>query len=303
MPLALTPLVITRPIAQARAWQASLQPLLPARTCHVLPLIEIAPPSAPLRQGVAQCWQMLAQFHAAVFVSPAAVEHFFAAQPHAIQPWQQHGVRAWAVGAGTRQALLHAGVAAHAIDSPPDDAPQFDSEALWPLVQPQLAHCARSGKRILRVRGADAPACAASKPSPLPLGMGMRLETCRTSGGTAHAVVPQAGNGRDWLGAAIQQVGVGLHSVAAYCRQRPVWSERQMQEAQALAQAPAVWLFSSSLAVQHLAASLPAWGWAQASALTTHPRIAEHAQALGFGQVLTTRPTVADVVRCLQSCP
>lgn len=267
------PLILTRPIAPARVWQAALQAQLPERACHVLPLIEIVP-VADLhgQQRLRQCWHGLARYHAAVFVSPAAVEHFFAAQPQAAQLWQQQGLRAWGVGPGTQRALLDAGVPAQLIDSPAADALQFDSEALWPLVQPQLAACVQAGRFILRVRGAD-----------------------DASDGDGH--------GRDWLGSAIAQAGVGLHSVAAYVRQRPVWSAQQAQAAADLARVPAVWLFSSGLAVQQLASLLPAVNWAHATALATHPRIAQAAQALGFGQVRTCRPSLPGVVQSLQSAP
>jgi uroporphyrinogen-III synthase len=36
-------------------------------------------------------------------------------------------------------------------------------------------------------------------------------------------------------------------------------------------------------------------------ALATHPRIAEAARALGFAEVITARPALADVVRALES--
>lgn len=279
------PLIITRPAGPAQLWRAALQAQLPGRTCHVLPLIEIAPVAEPhWQQKLHQCWQELAHYHAAVFVSPAAVEHFFAAQPQAASRWQQQALRAWAVGPGTRRALLDVGVPTQLIDSPLDGAQQFDSEALWPLVQPQLAACKQVGKRILRVRGMDEEANDGDN-----------------SGGFAGD--KSAGNGRDWLGAAITQAGVGLHSVAAYVRQRPVWGADQMRAASALASEPAVWLFSSGLALRHLAELLPAQDWAHATALSTHPRIAQTAQAMGFGRVLACRPSLPDVVQSLQSAP
>lgn len=271
------PLILTRPAESGRMWQAALQAQLPGRTCHVLPLIEIAPVAdSRLQHKLHDAWQELARYHAAVFVSPAAVVHFFAAQPHAASRWQQQALRAWAVGPGTRRTLLDVGMPDALIDSPPANAPQFESEALWPLVQPQLALCAQAGQRVLRVRGMDGDA------------------------GDDNA---GDGHGRDWLGNAIAQAGVGVHSVVAYVRQRPVWSAHQVQQAAALAAVPAVWLFSSSLALQHLAALLPGQSWAHAMALATHPRIAQAAQALGFGQVRVCRPSLPDVVQSLQSAP
>lgn len=282
----LLPVIITRPSVQAQQWREALQLRLNgARTCHALPLIAIGPMADPLLQlRLQRCWQELALFHAAVFVSPAAVESFFAVIPAATATWQEKGLRAWAVGPGTRHALLQAGVAPECIDSPNDSAAQFESETLWPLVQPQLAHCLRSGKKILRVRGTDWPA------------------TSIPPSGTADEAL-SGGTGRDWLGAAIRHAGVELESVATYRRQLPAWNSEQAQTARSLAGTPAVWLFSSSLALRNLAHLFPGAPWMAAVALATHPRIAGQAQRLGFGQVITCRPTPDDVVQSLQSCP
>jgi uroporphyrinogen-III synthase len=66
-----------------------------------------------------------------------------------------------------------------------------------------------------------------------------------------------------------------------------------------------VWLFSSAQAVANLGVRLPGQNWAQARALTTHPRIAAAAQKSGFGVVYESRPTLSDVVTALQGkfCP
>ena len=282
MPL---PVIITRPAAQAEHWRmALLQRLNDCRVCHTLPLIAIEPVTDPLLQlRLKRYWQELSQFYAAVFVSPVAAESFFSAIPAATATWQKKGLRAWAVGPGTRHALLQAGVAPQCIDSPDDCAAQFESEALWPLVQPQLAHCLRSGKKILRVRGTDRPA------------------TFIPSDVATESLA--SGTGRDWLGAAIRHAGVGLESVAAYRRQLPAWNGEQTRMAHSLVGTPAVWLFSSSLALRNLAVLLPGAPWASAVALATHPRIAGLAHRLGFRQVVTCRPTLDDVVQSLQSYP
>lgn len=66
-------------------------------------------------------------------------------------------------------------------------------------------------------------------------------------------------------------------------------------------QQPAWWLFSSSECLGHLADLAPHLSWQAHTALATHPRIAQQAQALGFGQVRTVRPTLDDVHRFIQS--
>src|SRR5690606_22046772 len=84
--------------------------------------------------------------------------------------------RFWAPGPGTAKALMVAlaerGVTADRIDSPPEDAEQFDSEALWPVVREQV----RSGSRVMIVRGTSDASLVSAAPS-----------------------AAQPGHGRDWL--------------------------------------------------------------------------------------------------------
>ena len=132
--------IVTRPAAEAADWVEALR----ARgfDALALPLIDIRPPQD--RGPVDAAWSRLASYRAAMFVSANAVRGFFGAAG----AWP-HGLRAWATGPGTRQALVAAGVAPSLVDTPPADAAQFDSEALWPLVQGQC----RTGDRVLLVRG------------------------------------------------------------------------------------------------------------------------------------------------------
>jgi len=81
--------------------------------------------------------------------------------------------RAWAPGPGTARALQQAGWPAARLDSPPTEAAQFDSEALWQRVAPQV----RPGARVLI--GARARGGQTSEPGPAP-GPGPRL--ARTAG-------------------------------------------------------------------------------------------------------------------------
>ena len=289
------PVVITRPSKQAQQWCAHLQPTLgSAATLLALPLIDIVSLSHDMAQNsFLALWRKLHTYHAAIFVSVPAVEHFFASQPDAAARWNALALRAWAPGPGTRQALLDAGVQAALIDCPPDHAAQFDSETLWPLVKPQLQmqmqppsqspHVAAARHvfrvlRVLRIRGTDVPA------------------------GMDTSQQPDVGTGRDWLSQAIVQAGALVDSMAVYRRQLPVWDAAQRQAAQKLAQQPAVWVFGSSLALQNLATLLPGQPWQAASAIVTHPRIAAKAHALGFGCVAISRPTWPDIAQSIQSC-
>jgi uroporphyrinogen-III synthase len=136
-------LIVTRPAAQAEASVQALRAL--GQDAVALPLIGIAAvaDTGPLREA----WERLPGCAMAMFVSANAVQHFFAVAP---APWPA-GVLAGATGPGTVAALRQAGVPAEAVVAPPDDAPRFDSEALWQL----LAAHDWAACRVLIVRGED----------------------------------------------------------------------------------------------------------------------------------------------------
>jgi uroporphyrin-3 C-methyltransferase len=137
--------IVTRPPAQAAGWVAQLRQR--GVDAVALPLIGIAPAAdaAPLHAA----WQALAGTALVVFVSPNAVEHFFAARP-AGAAWPETA-RAGSTGPGTSAALRAAGVPAAQIAEPAADAPSFDSEALWA----RIAGDDWQGRRVLVVRGED----------------------------------------------------------------------------------------------------------------------------------------------------
>ena len=148
-------IIVTRPEREALAWTEQLQ----ARGLDAvaLPLIAIGPaPGNDLRQ----CWDTLHSFDAAMFVSSNAAQYFFESK-QALAPvrWSQIApkTRAWSPGPGTARTLLAAGVPPHVLDTPPPDAGQFDSEALWDVVHNQV----RPGHRTLVVRGQEGDADAA----------------------------------------------------------------------------------------------------------------------------------------------
>ncbi len=269
--------IITRPEPQASEWaQALQQDLGPRAQVLVLPLIEIAGVEHPAyRERPQVAWEQLPETAAAFFVSVPAVEHFFAAVPDAAARWNALQVRAWAPGRGTLHALLAAGVSPERIDSPPQDAAQFDSETLWPLIQPQLAAARAAGQCVLRVRGTDDP--------------------------QPDAIHPDYGSGRDWMGEQLVQAGITVRTVVAYQRQAPRWTDAQREAVRQLADARHLWLWSSSQALQNLQKLLPQQDWSRACALATHPRIAGKAAAAGYQSVLQTRPTLHDVSQSIQS--
>jgi uroporphyrinogen-III synthase len=271
--------VVTRPAGDAQAWVDALKAA--GHDALALPLIEVGP--ATHRQPVEQAWEQWAEFQAVMFVSAQAVRYFFDSQPaamradagHAASLTWTHGPRCWATGPGTLKALLQAGVPEACIDSPAADATQFDSEALWQRVSVQV----KAAKPVLIVRGhdvSDAPSMASSS--------------------TAFV-----GTGRDWLAQQLQAAGASVQFVVAYERRAPVWSAEQKAQACEATTNGSVWCFSSSQAIEHLAQTLPAQSWVKARCIATHPRIAQTAQALGFGEIQMSKPSLADLLVSLES--
>lgn len=249
----------------ARGWAA-----------RALPLIDIVEPRD--RQILATLNQVRAHWldwSALMFVSPAAVHHFFA-QAVPVSPTPEPATRFWAPGPGTArvlaEALVQHGVSPACIDAPPADAAQFDSEHLWPVVAPQV----RGDTRLLVVRGASVEAALDERRGP-------------------------AGNGRDWLIQRCQSQGATVEACVAYERHAPRWTPALRAEAEAGAAAGSLWLFSSSEALAHLSEGLPQTDWSHAAAICTHERIAASARAAGFVQVIRSRPALSDVLGTLES--
>lgn len=255
--------IVTRPEHDALTWVADLR----ARGVDAvaLPLIRIALAADP--QPVQAAWRQLGRYTAVMFVSGNAVKQFFEANRSVVPvEWTPDAIntRAWATGPGTAHALRKAGVAADSIDAPPADAGQFDSEALWQVVQGQV----RRGDRVLLVRGAGA------------------------DGQTA---------GRDWLARTLGDAGAQVDTVQAYARCTALLDSAQLALARDAASDGSVWLFSSSEAIGGLATLLPGLDWSGARAIATHPRIAQAARQAGFGVVCESRPTLADVMASIES--
>lgn len=271
--------IVTRPEVEAASWvQALLAEGWPAQA---LPLITIAEPAeAAVRERLAQARAHWLDADAIMFVSAAAVQHFFSGAVQAPQGGLFR-TRFWAPGPGTARALALAlaarGLGPELIDAPAADAAQFDSESLWPVVAPQLV----PGRRVLIVRGASLDAV--------------------TTHPSAPAGQALAGHGRDWLIRQCQSAGAQVDACVAYERRAPVVTPALQARLSAESAPGSVWLFSSSEALAHLRSMAPHVNWTQASALATHPRIAATARAAGFASVVETRPALPDVLRALES--
>jgi uroporphyrinogen-III synthase len=136
--------LVTRPQPQADQWVRKLAAL--GVQAVGVPLLDIGAPADP--EAVLQAWSRLATYRAVMFVSPNAVERFFAASPGGA-PWPE-GVWAAGTGPGTQAALVQAGVRRAQVLSPPADGGKFDSESLWPLLAERGPW---AGASMLIVRG------------------------------------------------------------------------------------------------------------------------------------------------------
>jgi len=266
-------LIVTRPAPEAQAWVEGLRER--GWPAQALPLIHIGEPETPAEQEGLRHWR--AHWHQAdaiLFVSGAAVSHFFASG--VAPPCDRSHTRFWAPGPGTArllaQALDRLGIDAAQIDSPPADAAQFDSEHLWPQVASQVG----PDRLVLIVRGASPEQDSAE----------------------AGAI---AGSGRDWLIQQCLERGAKVEGCVAYVRRAPVLAPADQSLIDAARALGSVWLFSSSEALRPLRALRAEADWSLASALVTHPRIGEAAHEAGFGQVLISRPALSDVIRTLES--
>jgi len=119
----------------------------------------------------------------------------------------------------------------------------------------------------------------------------------------ARVLIVRGTSGRDWFAARLGEHGASVHWVAAYRRSAPRLDAASSAVLAAALADPGrhLWFFSSSEAIDHLAALSPETCWAEAGALATHPRIAERARRMGFGRVTEARPSLAAVAACIQS--
>jgi uroporphyrinogen-III synthase len=263
-------LIVTRPTQQTADWLTALQ-AAGHSTSH-LPLIDIAAADGAADDAAWQAALESAQpWRAIMFVSSNACAYFYkknsASPPARYEKFAINlivnpaSLRIWATGPGTVLALQAAGVPRSKIDAPAHDAEQFDSEALWQVVQHQI----QPASRVLIVRGRD---------------------------------VGTTGSSRDWLAQQIQERGGQASSLVVYERRAPRLTQVQHEQSQAWLQDGSVWLFSSSQAVRHLPQALDA---SQGICICTHERIAQEAKTRGFAVVCTSRPTVQDVVASIKS--
>lgn len=255
--------LVTRPAQEAVRWVDDFRAA--GLDAIALPLIAIEPAGDEARHALQTHRGRIDEYRALMFVSAAAVRHFFVESPPSVAASiATANARYWATGPGTVSALRRSGIPVARIDAPAPSSGRFDSEALWALVRVQLT----ATDRVLIVRGGDAD---------------------------------DRQTGRDWLARQIESVGAVCDQAVAYRRLMPAFSERDRRLAEAAAVDGAVWLFSSSEAIGNLLQWLPVASWGRARAVATHPRIAQAAQDAGFGRVITSQPVLNALTASIES--
>lgn len=252
-------LLLTRPRPQLADWTHRLQ----AQGVQVapLPLIDIAPPASA--DAVRAAWQRLPGCALAVFVSPNAVDGFFALQP-ADRPWPE--TLAACVGPGSARALAARGVPAELIVQPAADAASLDSEHLWLRLQARDWR----GRRVLLLRGNG--------------GREWLAERLTEAGAEVEAVSVYC--------RAAPVLDAAERLVLARALAEPASHAWLLSSAEAVGHLQ-----------QLLAAAGPsgAAGLSGQRAIATHERIAAAASAAGFAPVVLTRPDPAAIAAALQA--
>ncbi len=264
-------LIVTRPATQAAAWLQVLRDM--GHEAVALPLIDIAPvESEDDAQALELAWARLKGFSALMFVSsPAALAFFKPNRPFAGVESAQRAIdlivnehpkiRLWATGQGTVASLRSLGIPLSRIDAPQPQAGQFDSEALWQIVQAQIT----SASRVLILRGRD---------------------------------IGTVDSSRDWLAQQIMASGGVAQKLVVYERRAPRFGMAQTAQCRAWLRDGSIWLLSSSQAVRNLPADLDV---SQGICICTHERISQAARERGFAVVCTSRPTLQDVAASIKS--
>lgn len=107
-----------------------------------------------------------------------------------------------------------------------------------------------------------------------------------------RVLIVRGEEGRSWLADTLRAAGAEVTLRVAYRRvpPRPNAAEQTLLQAALAHPADHRWLFSSSEAVGQLRCLAPLADWGRSSALASHPRIAQAARDIGFGQVDVVAP-------------
>jgi len=158
-------------------------------------------------------------------------------------------------------------------------------QRVWPL---QVLAASTGPGTSQALRQAGVPALALVEPAAEVFDSEALWQRLKDRDWTARRVLVVRGeSGRDWLAEQLGAAGAQLQFVAAYGRAAPTFDAAgQALLGQALAQPSAhLWAFSSAQALGHLQKLAHGADWSGARAVVSHPRIADSARQMGFGQV------------------
>jgi uroporphyrinogen-III synthase len=243
MPLVQPVVLVTRPQPQADQWVERLRQR--GLLARALPLLRIAAPADAT--PIARTWTALWAQRLVMFVSPNAVDAFFAHRPPAVQ-WPA-GTLAGATGPGTANALQRAGVPTDRIVQPDEASEQFDSATLW---QQKLAPMAWQNECVIIVRGDG--------------GRDQLADTLRDHGASVGFVQAYRRVGPDWSANERDLFDAAQSDPAAYC-----WLFSSSQAIEYLrAQAPGIDVSSWRALTTHprIAATARGAGFGQVSVAT-----------------------------------
>ena len=113
-----------------------------------------------------------------------------------------------------------------------------------------------------------------------------------------RVLVLRGQDGRDWLATQLRKAGAQVDFVQTYVRVLPSLTSAQLETLAAAQRSPEahLWLFSSSQALRNLRTLAAAADWSRSRAGATHPRIAEQAREIGFGDVVTVPVTPSELL-------
>lgn len=305
-------LLVTRPRSQAQSLLDGLRRA--GFNAEALPLMDIQPLADP--SSVREAWQHLAQFDWVFFVSPNAVQQFFAAGPGASRTWggksenrPQRGDFLPDLQADSPAMGPKAGEkCTAAVDlqlTMPKSGRLLDRPLCWsPAVQ-----VGALGPGTAQALGeAGIPSSQVTAPPPQAEQVdseALWAQLAHQAWGGRRVMIVRGDGGRDWLADQLRAGGAEVQFVQAYRRTLPGWNaDQQNLLGKALADPVAhLWLFSSSQSIDHLLQLCPRGEaiWPRSRALATHPRIADRARAAGFSGVLQSSSELQGMVTCIQS--
>ena len=102
---------------------------------------------------------------------------------------------------------------------------------------------------------------------------------------------------RDWLMNQLQEVGAFVQPLVVYQRESGIFSDEARTWITSEQARHACWILSSVESLE----SLAHYDWTQAAAIVIHPRIANAAYELGFGQVISTQPDLNSLIDSVES--